>query len=136
MQDVYSPHTGEHIKTDSPAEWMGRAGVPAPEHNPQTHGCFWRGDSWELVAAEPAKPPVPQSCTNRQGKLALIELGYYTAAIDLLAAIEDPIEKLKAEVEWNAPTFERDSQFLQGVWEQLGGTPEQLDDAFRLAVTL
>lgn len=79
---------------------------------------------------------VPQSCTNRQGKLALIELGHYTTVTDLLAAIEDPIEKLKAEVEWNAPTFERNSPFLNAVWAQLGGTQEQLDDAFRLAVTL
>nr|WP_314711537.1 hypothetical protein [uncultured Comamonas sp.] len=80
--------------------------------------------------------PVPPSCTNRQAKLALIELGFYTHATDLLAAITDPVAKLKAEVEWNAPTFERGSPFLNGVWEQLGGTQEQLDDAFRLAVTL
>lgn len=83
-----------------------------------------------------APAPVPPSCTNRQAKLALIELGFYTHATDLLAAITDPVDKLKAEVEWDAPTFERSSQFLNGVWEQLGGTQEQLDDAFRLAVTL
>lgn len=53
MQDVYSPHTGEHIATDNPADWMGRAGVPAPEYNPQTHGCFWRDGAWEIVAAQP-----------------------------------------------------------------------------------
>ena len=80
--------------------------------------------------------PVPQSCTNRQAKLALIELGFYTQATDLLAANTDPVEKLKAEVEWDAPTFERASPFLNNVWAQLGGTQEQLDDAFRLAVTL
>lgn len=80
--------------------------------------------------------PVPPSCTNRQAKLALIELGFYTHATDLLAAITDPVEKLKAEVEWDAPTFERGSPFLNNVWAQLGGTQEQLDDAFRLAVTL
>lgn len=136
MNDAYSTHTGEHIATDTPADWMGRAGVPAPEYDPQTHGCFWRNGAWELVAVQPAKPPVPMSCTNRQGKLALIDLGYYTAATDLLAAIEDPTEKLKAEVEWSAPTFERTSPFLNAVWAQLGGTQEQLDDAFRLAVTL
>lgn len=36
MNDTYSPHTGEHIATDSPAPWMGRAGTSAPEYNPQT----------------------------------------------------------------------------------------------------
>ena len=80
--------------------------------------------------------PVPQSCTNRQGKLALIELGLYTQALDLLAAIADPVEKIKADVEWSAPTFERTSPFLNGVWQQLQQSQEQLDDAFRLAVTL
>jgi len=51
MNDAYSPHTGEHIATDSPAPWMGRAGTSAPEYNPQTHGCFWRGGAWEIVEA-------------------------------------------------------------------------------------
>lgn len=87
------------------------------------------------VWVEPPQP-VPQSCTNRQGKLALIELGLYTQALDLLAAITDPVEKLKADVEWSAPTFERTSPFLNGVWQQLQQSQEQLDDAFRLAVTL
>ena len=89
----------------------------------------------EGVWVEPPAP-VPQSCTNRQAKLALIELGFYTQATDLLAANTDPVERLKAEVEWDAPTFERASPFLNNVWAQLGGTQEQLDDAFRLAVTL
>lgn len=84
------------------------------------------------------EPPqsVPKSCPDRQVKLALIEMGLYTQALDLLAAITDPVEKLKADVEWNAPTFERDSPFLNGVWQQLQQSQEQLDDAFRLAVTL
>lgn len=86
------------------------------------------------VWVEPPEP-IPLSCTNRQAKLALIELGFYTQAIDLFASITDPVEKLKAEVEWDAPTFERGSPFLNNVWTQLGGTQEQLDNAFRLAVT-
>lgn len=89
----------------------------------------------EGVWVEPPAP-VPQSCTNRQAKLALIELGFYAQAIDLLASITDPVGKLKAEVEWDAATFERASLFLNNVWAQLGGTQEQLDDAFRLAVKL
>ena len=59
MNDAYSPHTGEHIKTDQPADWMGRAGVPAPEYDPQTHGCFWRGDAW-VIEAVPAPEPEPE----------------------------------------------------------------------------
>lgn len=70
-----------------------------------------------LIKIDPSLilPTVPQSCTNRQGKLALIELGLYTHALDLFAAITGPVQKLKADVEWSAPTFERASPFLNGV---------------------
>ena len=136
MNDAYSPHTGEHIATDSPAPWMGRAGTSAPEYNPQTHGCFWRGESWEVVAAEPEASPVPAVITSAQGKLALIELGLFDAARAYLDSIADPVEKLKAQIEWDRPTWERPSPFLNATWAALGGTSEGLDDAFRLAVTL
>lgn len=53
----YSPQTGEHIRTDVPAPWMGRAGVPAPDYDPATHSAFWRGERWEIVASDP--PPEP-----------------------------------------------------------------------------
>jgi len=50
MDDLYSPYTGEHIPTDSPASWMLRAGVAAPEYDRSTQGCFWRSYGWEIVA--------------------------------------------------------------------------------------
>lgn len=136
MTDAYSPHTGEHIATDNPAAWMGRAGTPAPGYNPQTHGCFWRGERWDVVAAEPEAAPVPAVITSAQGKLALIELGFFGAARAYLDSIVGPVEKLKAQIEWDRPTWERQSPFLNATWAALGGTSEGLDDAFRLAVTL
>lgn len=136
MKDAYSPHTGEHIATDNPAPWMGRAGVPAPEYDAKTHGCFWRDGAWEIVAAEPEAAPVPAVITSAQGKLALIELGFFDAARAYLDSIADPVEKLKAQVEWDRPTWERQSPFLNATWAALVGTSEDLDDAFRLAVTL
>lgn len=51
MNDCYSPHTGEHIRTDNPADWMGRAGTPAPAYDAETAGAFWRGEAWEIVQA-------------------------------------------------------------------------------------
>ena len=53
MGYCYNPQTGEHIRTDVPAPWMGRAGVPAPDYDPQTSSAFWRGDHWEIVQAGP-----------------------------------------------------------------------------------
>ncbi len=53
MNDCYSPHTAEHIRTASPAAWMARAGTPAPDYDSQAASAFWRGDHWEIVDAQP-----------------------------------------------------------------------------------
>ncbi|MNW16799.1 hypothetical protein D3C71_2157760 [compost metagenome] len=53
-----------------------------------------------------------------------------------IAAITDPFDRRDAQIEYEAATWERGSPFVQDMWAQLGGTPEQLDDLFRMAVTL
>lgn len=139
MQDVYSPHTGEHIKTDTPADWMGRAGVPAPEYDPQAYGCFWRGDAWELVAAQPAKPPVPQVCTPAQGLVALFAVKQITED-DLLAAINqipNPVEQYTAKIGLQRATlWERQSNTMQNMAALLGLTEQDLDELFEYATTV
>lgn len=88
------------------------------------------------VPPPPAPAPIPATCTRRQGRLALLQAGYLAAAEQSLAAIADPTERMAAQIEYEADTWERGNAFLQGMWAQLGGTPAQLDDLFRLAVTL
>lgn len=93
MNDAYSPHTGEHITTDTtdtPADWMGRAGIPAPEYNQHTHGCFWRGDAWELVAAQPAAQVFKRFYGNE--KLDLFTQAEQLAVVE--ATMTDPMVKL------------------------------------------
>lgn len=51
MRDAYHPDTLEHIPTDTPADWMLRAGVAAPAYNPATDGCFFRAGAWVIVSA-------------------------------------------------------------------------------------
>lgn len=87
------------------------------------------------VEPEPASF-APQRCTRRQGRLALLQAGYLTTVEQAVASIADPAQRLAAQIEYEADTWERDNAFLQGMWAQLGGTPEQLDDLFALAVTL
>ena len=70
MNDCYSPHTGEHIQTNSPAPWMGRAVTPAPAYDRATEGCFWRGAAWEIVSAP---DPMPEMMA---AKLAEINAAY------------------------------------------------------------
>lgn len=79
---------------------------------------------------------VPQSCTRRQGRLALLQAGQLDAVETAIAAITDPVQRMSAQIEYEADTWERANAFLQAMWAQLGGTPDELDDIFVSAVTL
>lgn len=85
---------------------------------------------------EAAAALIPKSCTRRQGQLALLTHGVLDDAEAAIAAITDPVQKREAQIEYEADTWERANPFLQQLWAQLGGTPQSLDEAFALAVTL
>ena len=88
-----------------------------------------------LLPGDPA--PAPDFCSRRQGLLALLTYGHRRADIEaLIAAIPDELEREAALIEYEAATWERDNPFVKQMWAQLGGAPEQLDDLFRMAVTL
>ena len=96
--------------------WLAAGGVPEP--------------------ADALPTPIPATCTRRQGRLALLQAGYLAAVEQSIAVIADPAQRMAAQIEYEADTWGRDNAFLQGMWAQLGGTAEQLDDLFALAVTL
>lgn len=79
---------------------------------------------------------VPHLCSRRQGRLALLMLGLLEAAESAIAAMPEGSDKRAAQIEYEADTWERQNPFLSALWAQLGGTPESLDAAFALAVTL
>ena len=110
------PGFDPHPETVAYREWLAAGGVPEP--------------------ADALPTPIPATCTRRQGRLALLQAGYLAAVEQSIAAIADPTQRMAAQIEYEADTWERDNAFLQGMWAQLGGTPEQLDDLFALAVTL
>lgn len=106
----------------------------------------WDGLAWQQVANADVPPlpevpgpgpdSVPHSCTRRQGLLALLTYGHRRADIEaLIAAIPDEMEREAALIEYEAETWESANPFLQQMWVQLGGAPEQLADVFRMAVT-
>lgn len=83
---------------------------------------------------EPYKPSVPRSVTRRQGQRALLEDGNKLAIVEaMIEAIEDPIEKRRAQIEYEAGTWERGNEFLRSMWAALGGTESELDDLFIMA---
>ena len=76
------------------------------------------------------------SCTRRQGRLALLQNDLLDDVEDAIAAIPDPAQRRAAQIEYEADTWDRGNAFLQGMWQQLGGSEGGLEDLFRLAVTL
>lgn len=96
----------------------------------------WIADGNTPEPADPVVVPVPSSCARRQGRLALLAQGLLDDVEDALAAIPDPIERRSSQIEYEADTWERSNAFVQAMWQQLGGTPEGLDELFRVAVAL
>lgn len=157
IADIYAAHprtiAAEHLECYALVERS-----EAPKHNADTHkpveiepvevDSVWR-QQWSVVPLsadelaelqrlreEAAAALIPKSCTRRQGQLALLTHGVLDDAEAAIAAITDPVQKREAQIEYEADTWERANPFLQQLWAQLGGTPQSLDEAFALAVTL
>lgn len=135
-QYAYSPDTGELIRTDNPADWMGTTSVAPPEFDPATAGCFWRGDHWELVPGEVPSDPVPEVVTMRQARLALLGAGLL-AQVNTAVANMPGTEGDAARIEWEyAQEVRRDSPLVAALSVALGLTDETLDNLYKVAAGL
>lgn len=129
-QYAYSPDTGELIRTDNPAEWMGLTDVTPPSFDPATAGCFWRGDHWEIVQAQPPVEPVPAAVSMRQARLALLGAGLL-AQVNTAVANMPGAEGDAARIEWEyAQEVRRDSPLVAALSAAFGWTSARLDDLF------
>lgn len=135
MKYAYSPYTGEIIHTEDIADWMGATEIEPPQYDKQAQGCFWRDGGWVVETATPEPTPVPTSVTRRQARLALLEVGKLQLVESAIDAIPDPTEKMAAQINYEADTWDRDNPFLNSMWEELGGAQEELDSLFILAST-
>ncbi|GAB3188562.1 hypothetical protein [Hydrogenophaga aquatica] len=127
----FSPHTGEHIETATPADWMGSTSIAPPAYDRATQGAFFRGGAWEVETAQPPAAPVPQQVTRAQGKVVLIQMGLWQPVLDYVAGIADSTQKAVAEVALHDTQFwQRSSPFLAQAAAALGMTDAQLDDLF------
>lgn len=135
-QYAYSPDTGELIRTETPADWMGTTSVAPPEFDPATAGCFWRGDHWEIVPGEVPSDPVPEVVTMRQARLALLSAGLL-AQVNTAVANMPGTEGDAASIEWEyAQEVRRDSPLVAGLSAALGLTDETLDNLYKVAAGL
>lgn len=79
-------------------------------------------------------PPVPEKLTRRQALLAMLEFGILD---DVEAFINLPETDRKIKIEFNeSQDFHRNWEALNLVATQMGITQEQIDQMFRLGITL
>ena len=135
-EHYFSPHTGEHINTSTPADWMGKTSIVPPPVNSANQGAFFREGAWVVETALPPQPQTPQSVTMRQARLALLSAGLLAAVNAAIAAMPG-VAGEAARIEWEfAQTVERDSPLLVGVSAGLNLTAAQIDELLTLAATL
>ena len=133
---AYNPATGELIRTDNVADWMGTTEVPPPDFDPVTAGCFWRDDHWEVEDAKPPVAPVPEVVTMRQARLALLGAGLL-AQVNTAVANMPGAEGDAARIEWEyAQEVRRDSSLVAALSAAFGWTSAQLDDLYKIAAGL
>lgn len=146
MTTIYQ-YDSRNVFTGQTREISPNAGAPRgwTRTEPTTLGqgefaVFSGLQGWAVTTVEPDFPPapVPASVTKRQAKEALIRQGLYQSALDTIAAISDPTEKLLAQNYWEQSyLFLRDNETLTALAvDGLGLTRAELDDLFRYAETL
>jgi len=95
------------------------------------------GIGWLYVdgAFSPPPPPVaavPSVVSRRQAKLALLAAGKLADAETAIAGADT-----ETQINWNdAVEFRRDNALVATIGSALGLTSDQIDDLFRLAITL
>lgn len=80
--------------------------------------------------------PVPQSVTGTQAKLALLQSGLYEAIEAWILGAESQPNGIRYRIIWDAANWYGSSPELSEIAASLGMTEQQVDDLFRLAVTL
>ena len=95
-------------------------------------GWAWNG---ETAIAPPETVQPARVCTRRQGRLALLHAGKLLEVEAIINNIANEEDRIKAQIEYESDTWERDNEFLITMWAGMGGTSAQLDDLFALAVS-
>lgn len=94
---------------------------------------------WGALQADEmlARNPVPASVTMRQARLALLAVDKLDDVAPTIAAIADSTQRRKAQIEWEfSNEVQRHHGFVTVLAPALGLTDAEIDDLFRLAVTL
>lgn len=133
---AFNPATGELIKTDNPAAWMGTTDVAPPEYDPAAASAFWTGESWEVRTAQDDPEPVPESITQRQCRLWLAQ-NKMLSNVDYLIDQLPEDEAAVVRIEWQyASKFERNHPLVNALAQSMGADEAQIDAWFTEASKL
>ena len=89
------------------------------------------------LTTEERKARVPTVVTMRQARLALLQAGLLNQVDVAIAALEDPVQRSAARVEWEYATeVNREYPWVRILAVALELTEQRLDDLFTLAKTL
>ena len=130
---MYYSQEKETIYSGDKAHWQDiqlNTTRPSLYHSPEIENNQHTGE-WTLDESKQREASIPESVSNRQGMLALIEFDIIDLVLANIDAIEDTKERRKAEVELNASTWEFNSPFLRSMWFSIpDATETQLEDLF------
>ena len=91
----------------------------------------WLAEGNTPEPADPIVPPVPQSVTMRQARLALLGAGLLDDVDAAIAAIPDPAQRKAAQIEWEySNEVQRQSQWVGDLASALGLNAAALDNLF------
>lgn len=104
------------------------------DHTYPTDGWYWFDTLEDAINGLSNTPPT-NIVSRRQARLALLEVGLLDDVENFVSAIEDPVAKRQAQIEYEADPWDRDNQYLINMWVLLGGTEQTLNEMFALAAT-
>jgi hypothetical protein len=85
---------------------------------------------------EAMRPPIPQSVTMRQARLALLSYGLLDDVEAVIITMNEP-QRTQTQIEWEyAQTVERDNALVAALGPALGLDDATIDSLFTLAATL
>ena len=122
MKHFYSPHTGELIRTETPADWMGETEIEPPVFDAITQGAFFVHGVWAVVTATPNLEDVQKSLMDAvQIHLdqAAQAMGYDDIKSAATYADEDAVLKFQQEGQslraWRSLVWEHCNTLLASV---------------------
>ena len=135
MTYYYSPHTGEHIATNDPVDWMDSTEIAPPAHDATQSAVFVDG-AWTIVSPQPPSKLVPSTLTMRQARLALLHAGLLSEVDAAINSLSEPYRSA-AKIEWEyGGVVDRSSGLVPAMGVALGMTEAQIDDLFIEAAKL